>query len=121
MMHIQTEVYSEAIVLQLKGRFDYHTMEGFQTALSQAEKPPNPPHIILDLHHPTFIDSMAIGRLVGTWHRLKRESTRFTLAAQTGYVDRVLKEIKLAAIIPTVPTVEEALALPQMLERNSDV
>jgi anti-anti-sigma factor len=111
-MHIKTELYPEAVVLHLDGRFDFHAMDTFLAALSQAEKLPHPRHIILDLHQVTFIDSMAIGRLVGTRQRLRREAIRFTLAGQTGYVDTALKEIKLEAIIPTVRSVEEGLALP---------
>ena len=114
MLHIKTEVCPEAVVLHLEGRFDFHSMDTFLTALSQAEKPPNPPHLILDLHQLTFIDSMAIGRLVGTWHRLQRDAIRFTLTGQVGYVDTALKNIKLEAMIPTVETVEDALALPSL-------
>nr|MBA3613792.1 STAS domain-containing protein [Nitrospirales bacterium] len=40
----------------------------------QAEKAHHPRHIILDLHQVTIIDSMAIGRLVGTQHRLQRDA-----------------------------------------------
>jgi anti-anti-sigma factor len=113
-MHIETEVYPEAVVLHLKGRFDFHAMDGFMAALTQSEKAYRPRHIILDLHDLTFIDSMAIGRLVGTRQRLQRESIRLTLAGQTGYVDTALKAIKLEAIIPTVGSVEEGLALPPL-------
>jgi anti-anti-sigma factor len=111
-MHIETKVYPEAVVLRLEGRFDFLAMDTFLPALSQAETLPHSGHIILDLHQLTFIDSMAIGRIVGTRQRLQRESIRLTLAGQTGYVDTALKAIKLEAIIPTVGSVEEGLALP---------
>lgn len=120
-MHIKTELYPEAVVLHLEGRFDFHTMDTFLAALSQAEQLPHPHHIILDLHQVTFIDSMAIGRLVGTQQRLQREAVRFTLAGQTGYVDTALKDIKLEAMISTVNSLEEGLALPPLKaqpERN---
>lgn len=110
-MHIKTDVYPEGVVLRLEGCFDFHAMDTFLAALSQAEKLPHSCHIILDLQQLTFIDSMAIGRLVGTRRRLQRDSIRFTLTGQTGYVDIALKEIKLETMIPTVPTVEEGLAL----------
>jgi anti-anti-sigma factor len=121
-MHIKTALYPEAVVLHLEGRFDFHAMDTFLAALSQAEKLPHPRHIILDLHQLTFIDSMAIGRLVGTRQRLQRDSIQFTLAGQTGNVDSALKEIKLEAMIPTVTSLEEGLALPPLkaqLERNN--
>ncbi len=110
-MHIKTELYPEAVVLHLEGRFDFHTMDTFLAALSQAEKLPHPRHIILDLHQVTFIDSMAIGRLVGTQQRLQREAILFTLAGQTGYVDTALKDIKLETMISTVNSLEDGLAL----------
>jgi anti-anti-sigma factor len=118
-MHIETRVYPEAVVLHLKGRLDFHSMDTFLTALSQAEQVHCPRHIILDLHHLTFIDSMAIGQLVGTQLRLQPKTIRFTLAGQTGYIDTALKEIKLEAMIPTVSSVENALALPPQPERNN--
>lgn len=113
-MHVKTEVHPEAVVLHLEGRFDFHAMDTFLAALSQAETLPHSSHIILDLHQLTFIDSMAIGRLVGTRRRLQRDSIRFTLAGQTGYVDTALKEIKLETMIPTVNSVKEGLALPPL-------
>jgi anti-anti-sigma factor len=113
-MHIKTELYPEAVVLHLEGRFDFHAMDTFLAALSQAEKLPHPRHIILDLHKLTFIDSMAIGRLVGAQHRLQRDSIRFTLAGQTGYVDTALREIKLETMLSTVRSVKEGLALPPL-------
>ena len=122
-MHIRTEVYPEAVVLHLEGRFDFHATDRFLSAFSHAENPSHPPHIILDLQQLTFIDSMAIGRVVGTWQRLQRKSIRLTLAAQSGYVDTALKEINLEGMIPTVATVEGALALPPLHacpERNSN-
>jgi len=122
-MHIRTEVYPEAVVLHLEGRFDFHATDKFLFALSHAENPSQPPHIILALQQLTFIDSMAIGRLVGTWQRLQRNSIRLTLAGQSGYVNTALKEINLEAMIPTVTTVNDALALPPLNacpERNSN-
>lgn len=124
MLQVQTQMYPQAVVLHLEGRFDFHTMDTFLPALSQAEKPPHPPHIVLALHKVTFIDSMAIGRLVGTWHRLQRDGVRFTLTGQVGYVDSALKQMKLEAMIPTVDSVEDALAMPLLTtssERNFDV
>ncbi|MGD9852788.1 MAG: STAS domain-containing protein [Nitrospirales bacterium] len=123
MLHVQTRVYPQAVVLHLEGRFDFHTMDTFLPALLQAEKPPHPPHIVLDLHQLIFIDSMAIGRLVGTWHRLQRDGIRFTLTGQVGYVDSALKQMKVEAMIPTVESVEDALAMPLLTtspERNPD-
>ena len=123
MLHVHTHLYPQAVVLHLEGRFDYHSMDTFLPALSKAEKPPNPPHIVLALHKVTFIDSMAIGRLVGTWHRLQRDGVRFTLTGQVGYVDTALRQMKLEAMVPTVETIEEALAMPHFaasLERNID-
>ena len=113
-MHIETEVQQEAVILHLEGRFDFHAIDKFSTALSQAETTHKPRHIILEMRQVTFIDSMAIGRLVGTRQRLSRHSVRFTLVGQTGYVDTALKEINLERMIPTVSSLEEALALPPL-------
>ena len=72
MLHVSTKVEQHAVVLELSGRFDFHMMERFVSALEQAEVTHHPRHVILDLSHVNFIDSMAIGRLVTTYQRLKQ-------------------------------------------------
>ncbi len=110
-MHITSKVYPGSVVLALEGRFDFHSLEAFMAALTQVETVHRPGRIIISLHQLTFIDSMAIGRLVGTRYRLQRDSIHFILAGQQGDVDTALKEIKLEALIPTVNSLEEGLAL----------
>jgi anti-anti-sigma factor len=100
------------VLLELSGRFDFHLMEKFISALEHDETIYRPRHVILDLSQVNCIDSMAIGRLVATSQRLKQASIRCTLAGQRDNVDTTLKEIKFETMIPTVSTVEDALALP---------
>ena len=112
MLHVSTKVEQGAVVLELAGRFDFHVMEQFLSTLEHAEATHLPQHVILDLSQVNFIDSMAIGRIVTTCQRLNQASIRFTLAGQRGEVDMALKEINFEAMVPTVATVEDALALP---------
>ena len=112
MLHVSTKVEHGAVVLALSGRFDFHVMEQFLSTLEQVETTHLPQHVILDLGQVHFIDSMAIGRIVTTCQRLKQASIRFSLAGQNGEVDTTLKAIKFEAIVPTMATVEDALALP---------
>jgi anti-anti-sigma factor len=112
MVHVSTKVEQGAVVLELSGRFDFHVMEHFLSAVEHTETTHRPRHVILDLSQVSFIDSMAIGQLVTTCQRLNQASIRFTLAGQHGEVDTTLKEIKFEAMVPTVATVEDALALP---------
>ncbi len=114
MLQISTHVEQGAVILHLSGRFDFHVMEHFLSALDNAEVTHSPQHVILDLSEVTFIDSMAIGRVVTIWHRLKEKAIRLTLAGQRGHVDTELQNINLHAMIPTVKTVEEALVLPSV-------
>lgn len=112
MLQVSTKVKDGIVVLGLSGRFDFHVMEHFLSALEEAETLHHPRHVILDLSQVNFIDSMAIGRMVTTCKKLNQGSIRFTVAGQQGEVDTTLKEIKLEAMVPTVQTVEDALALP---------
>ena len=114
MLHVSTKVEEGAVVLELSGRFDFHMMEHFLSALEQAEITHRPQHVILDMGHVNFIDSMAIGRIVSTFQRLNQASIRFTLAGQTGVVDSTLKDIDFEGLVPTVATVQDALALPPL-------
>ena len=112
MLHVSTKVEQGAVVLELSGRFDFHVMEHFLSTLKDAQATHHPRHVILDLSQVNFIDSMAIGRIVATCQQLNQASIQFTLAGQRGEVDTTLKDIKFEAMVPTVPTVEVALALP---------
>ncbi len=111
MLHVSTKVEQGAIVLELSGRFDFHVMEKFVSALEHAETTHLPQHVVLDLSQVNFMDSMAIGRIVSTYQRLQQASIRLTLAGQHGEVDTALKGINLEAIVPTVATVEDALTV----------
>jgi anti-anti-sigma factor len=112
MLHVSTKVEQHAVVLELSGRFDFHLMEHFLSALDHAEITYLPQHVILDLSQVNFIDTMAIGRIVTTSQRLNQASIRFTLTGQHGEVDAILKEINFEAIVPTVATMADPLALP---------
>ena len=123
MLHVSTKVEQGAVVIELSGRFDFHVMEHFISALAHAEVTHLPRHVIFDLSQVSFMDSMAIGRMVTTCQRLKKASIRCTLAGQRGEVDTNLQAIKMETMVPTVRTVEDALALPPWrppLERNSN-
>lgn len=112
MLHVSTKVEQRAVALELSGRFDFHVMEHFLSAPEQAATTHHPRHMILGLSQVNVIDSMAIGRIVTTCQRLNQALTRFTLADQRGEVDTALKDTKFEAMIPTVATMEDALALP---------
>ena len=111
MLHVSTKVEQGAIVLELSGRFDFHVMEKFVSALEHAETTHLPQHVVLDLSQVNFMDSMAIGRIVSTYQRLQQASIRLTLAGQHGEVDKALKGINMEAIVPTVATIENALTV----------
>ncbi len=114
MLQVSTKVEQNAVVLELSGRFDFHVMEQFLSTLEHAESTHLPGHVILDLSQVSFIDSMAIGRLVTTYQRLHEAAIRFTLVGQHGEVDTTLKGIDFEGIVPTVSTVKDALAFPPL-------
>ena len=109
MLHVSTKVEQGAVVLELSGRFDFHVMEKFVSALDQAKESHLPQYVVLDVSQVNFIDSMAIGRIVATYKRLKKSAIRLALAGQHGEVDDALKAINLDAMVPTFATVEEAI------------
>ncbi len=114
-MHIRQKTLDTTTVLILEGRFGYTVLEEFQSALKKIEDT-HPQHIIIDMSQLVFLDSAAIGRLVATSHRLTKSSIQFTLAGQQGFVDNLLKDIKVGEIIRTVDTVEQALTIPPLAE-----
>jgi len=87
-------------------------MEHFLSTLKHAETTHCSQHMILDLNQVNFIDNMAIEQIVTTCQQLNQTSIRFTLASHCGEVDTNLKDINFEGIVPTIATVEQALALP---------
>ncbi len=112
MLHVSTKVEQSAVVLELSERFDFHVVEHFLSALEYTEVTHLPRHVILALNQVNVMDSMTIGRIVTTSQRLKQASIRFALTWQGGEVGSTLKAIHVEAMVPTVATVEDALALP---------
>ncbi len=113
MMHVVQSVEGTAIVLVVHGRLEFSALRKFDDALTKAEET-HPAHIILDLSHTGFIDSGGVGRLVATFRRLGKSSIRFTLTNQSSLVDRLLRDLCIHSIIPTVASVEDALNLPAL-------
>ena len=106
-MVITRQKQNATTVLDLSGRFDFHSRKDYQTAMAKAEQA-KPYRIVLNLADLVFVDSSAIGLLHNSNTALKAAGIQFCLANSKGPVKDVLELFKMEAIIPTYSSVDEA-------------
>jgi anti-sigma B factor antagonist len=106
--------YDDVVVLTVGGEIDYATSPQLKQRIADHLKSDGR-HLILDLSWTTFIDSTAIGVLMGTANRL-REDGRGSLGVVCSN-ERVLQIFQISGLesaIALYRTCEEAVSEPQV-------
>jgi anti-anti-sigma factor len=84
-------------------------VSAFAAALTGAVDAADPPVLLLDLRHTTFIGSSFLGVLVRAWKRLRDRQGRMALCHANQMCSEVLHASKLDTIWEVYPTREAAL------------
>jgi anti-anti-sigma factor len=92
-------------VIRLNGKLSLETVNSFIQTLRQ--EPAR--HLVLDLSGVSFLDSAGVGALVSIFVSRKNAGKTMVLAALAKQSIAVLQVSGLLKLIPTYPTVEEAL------------
>ena len=87
-----------ALVVEVHGEVDLAAAGDLRVQLAEAIELA-PPLLVIDLQHTTFLDSTALGVLVGTHSRAEGHGTRVVLAGAHGVVARVLNITGLASAL----------------------
>lgn len=92
-------------VVQVWGEIDVLTARSLQTTIDKALDT-EPPRVVVDLTHVSFIDSSGLHVLIGAFHRLG--SGAFAIIAQRPNVLRVFSISGIDRVIPVFASIDEA-------------
>lgn len=98
----------DLVVVEASGELDFYTSPDFQTCLRHALEGPAC-RVIVDLTQVTFIDSSALGILVGAARRAATQTTELMIVCPAGNVARVIAITGLTRVFAMYPTREDAL------------
>lgn len=104
---VETQMVDGRAVVAAVGAFDYLTAPRLREALLDCMDASQ--RIIVDLSAVSFVDSSALGALVGAQKRLQRESGRLMLVGPSPRVLRTFELAGLTKVFDVVASLEDAL------------
>ena len=97
-------------VVTLRGELDAHDAPALRTTISEAlEDAPAQPLVVLDLTQVTFLDSTALGCIVGLLRRIGEAEGELRVVLPGAPTVRIFEITGLDAVLPTYPTRAAAL------------
>lgn len=99
-----------ATVLATSGDIDVQTAPVLRDALAEATAGGFSGHVVLDLSGTDFLDSSALGVLVGVHKRFDADSGRLTIVCDKPHLLRVFKITRLSDVLTIVPSTDVALS-----------
>lgn len=103
------EIQDGVMVVRLIGDMDLYTCDGLDDVLNQAVAQRSG-RVVVDLARTTFVDSMALGLLIGAGRRAREAGGALHLASPLSHVRRTLALLSLDRLIPMFPSVQDAAA-----------
>jgi anti-sigma B factor antagonist len=105
-MNMQTSTIGETTIVTLGGDVDLRHSPNLRKALMELMFDRRP--VVVDLSGVTYVDSSGIAGLVEAYQMARKNGTRFTLAAISDPVRRVLQLARLDRVFTITDTVEAA-------------
>lgn len=107
-LHVHTRCVDDRIaVVELEGEMDvYTTPQAKEVMLDLLEK--GYYHLVVNLHHAEYMDSTALGMLVGTLKRVREHGGDLRLVAPPPRIRRLLEITRLVTAFPIDATEQEA-------------
>jgi len=105
------EVVGETRVVSLRGELDAHDAPRLRAIFDETlEGAPAPARVVLDLAQVTFLDSTALGTIVGLLRRIREADGELRVVLPSAAAGRIFELTGLDAILLTYPTRAAALA-----------
>jgi anti-anti-sigma factor len=98
-----------AVVVAPIGDLDVYSAEPLREALTGLSAEATDDAVVVDLAGSDFIDSSALGVLVGTMKRLEQAGRRLAIASSKPHLVKVLTITRLAEVIPVGDSVDAVL------------
>jgi anti-sigma F factor antagonist len=97
-------------VLTPYGEVDAHTAPGLRRAVADQLDDPDVTQLVIDLSRTTFLDSSALGVLIGAFKRMRERDGRLDVVQPQGPVRRIFEITALDRILSLYESREDALA-----------
>ncbi len=107
-------------ILTFSGRFEFNTRETFQASIKKAQQN-RIQTIVLDLKDLAFADSAALVILKLTQDSLKQHGATLVLAGPPQNMMEQLQKLRITNFIPTVSSVEKALATTEIKHGHTEI
>ena len=108
-MLIDLEVKNNSLVVRLGGELDLKIINYLRDTLEEALDKNTVKHIILNMNSVTFIDSSALGVILGRYKRVTQNGGKVCLVGIRPMVKRILELSGLLRIMKEFPSEQEAL------------
>ena len=90
------------IVVAARGELDAYAAPELAQRLGEALDHPRGEPVVLDLSATTFLDSTALGAVVGAYRRSRERQVPFSIVAPRGHARRIFHLTGLHAVLPLV-------------------
>lgn len=108
MLTVKEHFQRNTKVLELSGRFDYHSKLGLEAAILGAQEI-GCEQVILNFSNITWIDSVGLGQLFLWYHRMRPNRIRLSIVSPQAAVRQLLECSNLPDVVPIYHTEEEAI------------
>jgi len=96
-------------VVTPRGEVDVHTAPMLRQAISDVLEDPQVDRLVIDLSHTTFLDSSALGVLIGALKRMREREGALGVVEPTAAIRRIFEITALDRVLDLHGTLEEAL------------
>jgi anti-sigma B factor antagonist len=107
-LRIEEHSVPGATVLAVRGEADLHSAPRLRDAIATAIED-GAQELVLDLSETTFVDSMALGVLLGTMKRLRARGGHLRLVVPSAEIRRIFEITQLDRVLLLYDTREEAV------------
>src|SRR5260370_34360357 len=89
-LHLEYRLHSGVAVVKVTGEVDVSTSGALRDGLLRVITDEGQSGLVVNLAEVNFIDSTAVGVLVGVWHRVRATNRSLALAAPSQHARRIL-------------------------------
>jgi len=105
---VNVDDHEAGLIVRLEGDATVTETDTLRKALQPIVQR-QPAHVVLDLAHLLFINSLGLGALLEFRHDLSAHGAKLHLAGASNQIAEILTKTRLAELFPMYPTAEDAI------------
>lgn len=111
LLHVQTKVIDNILLVRLKGELDHHTAQSLREKVDRILlEHKNICHLVLNCKQLSFMDSSGIGVLLGRYKEISRKKGQMVVCSVNPLIYRIMEMSGMFKIISVVASEKEALS-----------